>query len=317
MRLGTRGSALALAQAELVAKLLEDHAGEAVEIVPMVTRGDRESASVSDDAGELAGDGPPGAPPAGEDKSRWVSELERALAAGEIDAAVHSAKAVPGEAAPGLTIVAAPSRAASEDVLCGAGELAALAQGARVGTSSVRRVAQLRAAREDIEVVAMHGNVDTRLRKLGDSTQGLDAIVLARAGLQRLGREAEAGGALDFVPAPGQGTLALQAREEDTEAQAALSAIGDEHALACLLAERALARALSASCDTPLGAHASIDGEMMVLRAWVGLPDGTEWIADELSGNGSDPEALGRAVAQRMQTAGAAELLRRAGTATE
>jgi len=315
MRLGTRGSALALAQAELVAKLLEDRSGEAVEIVPILTRGDRESAAVDDTAGEPAGDGAPGEPPPGEDKSRWVSELELALGEGRIDAAVHSAKDVPGEPAAGLALVAAPRRGAPEDVLCGAGDLDALAPGARVGTSSIRRVAQLRAAREDVEVVAMHGNVDTRLRKLADSAQRLDAIVLARAGLQRLGREAEAGGVLDFVPAPGQGTLALQAREDDAKTREALSAIGDESALACLLAERALARALGASCDTPLGAHAAMQAGRMQLHAWVGLPDGSEWIADELGGDASEPEALGRAVAQRMQSAGAGELLRRVGQA--
>jgi hydroxymethylbilane synthase len=316
MRLGTRASALALAQAELVAKLLSERAGVTAEIVPIVTRGDRESAGVDDTAGEPAGDGAPGAPPPGEDKSRWVSELERALAEERIDAAVHSAKDVPGEPTPGLSLLAAPARAAVEDVLCGAGELQALAPGARVGTSSVRRVAQLRAAREDVEVVAMHGNVDTRLRKLADPELGLDAIVLARAGLQRLGREGEARGALDparFVPAPGQGTLALQAREGDEPTREALGAIGDETALACLLAERALARALEASCDTPLGAWASAEDDQMLLRSWVGLPNGSEWIADELGGDPREPEALGRAVAERMRFAGASELLRRAG----
>ncbi len=330
MRLGTRASALALAQAELVAKLLEgapDGTGlaGAVEIVPVVTRGDRESAAVDDTAGELAGDGAPGEPPPGEDKSRWVSELERALLDGTIDVAVHSAKDVPGELAPGLALLAAPARASAEDVLCGAGALDALAPGARVGTSSVRRVAQLRAARADVEVVAVHGNVDTRLRKLAEPAVRLDAIVLARAGLQRLGREAEIGAALDparFVPAPGQGTLALQARADDERARAALGQIGDEAALACLLAERALARALQAGCDTPLGAHAEIDASdadrapagarTMRLRAWVGLPDGSEWIADELDGDAAEPQRLADAVAARMETVGARELLRRA-----
>jgi hydroxymethylbilane synthase len=314
MRLGTRGSALALAQAQLVASTL----GSDTEIVPIVTRGDRESAGVDDAAGETVGDGPAGAPAPGEDKSRWVSELERALLDGSIDAAVHSAKDVPGELADGLALAAAPPRASAEDVLCGAATLPALAPGARIGTSSVRRMAQLRAAREDVEVVAMHGNVDTRLRKLADQSQGLDAIVLARAGLERLGRAQEAGGALDpsrFVPAPGQGTLALQARADDEATCRRLAAIGDEGALACLLTERALAAALGASCDTPLGAWAVRDGGRIVLRAWVGLPDGSEWIADELAGDAGDAEGLGRAVAQRMQAAGADQLLRRAGEA--
>jgi hydroxymethylbilane synthase len=309
MRVGTRGSALALAQATLVLQAL----GEG-ELVPIVTRGDRESAGVDDSAGEIAGDGAPGEPPPGEDKSRWVSELERALLAGEIDVAVHSAKDVPGELADGLVLIAAPPRAGAEDVLCGAASLDALPSGARVGTSSVRRIAQLRAAREDIETVAIRGNVDTRLRKLADGQ--LDAIVLARAGLQRLGREDAAGATLDparFVPAPGQGTLALQARAEDTRTHDALARIGDAAALACLRAERALARELEASCDTPLGARATLSGEVLRLRAWVGLPDGSVWIADELESTPGEPDSLARGLAERLRSVGAAELLRQAG----
>jgi hydroxymethylbilane synthase len=311
MRLGTRASALALAQAQLVAQLLEAGQGAgAVEIVPIVTRGDRESAAVDDTAGALAGDGPQGEPPPGEDKSRWVSELERALAQGEIDLAVHSAKDVPGQLADGLALVSAPARAAAEDVLCGEASLAALAPGARVGTSSIRRVAQLRATRDDLELVPIHGNVDTRLRKLEDGE--LDAIVLARAGLQRLGREQAAGGELDptrFVPAPGQGTLALQARADDIGTCEALQAIGEPRALACLLAERALAWALEANCETPLGAHATMHGEQLLVRAWVGLPDGSAWVCDELAGETSNPERLGREVARRLELAGAREIL--------
>jgi len=316
MRLGTRASALALAQAELVAQRLRSSAGSDVEIVPIVTRGDRESAGVDDAAGELTGDRAAGEPPRGEDKSRWVSELERALLDSRIDAAVHSAKDVPGELAEGLVLAAAPPRAGAEDALCGAGSLDSLAPGARIGTSSVRRVAQLRAAREDLEVVAIHGNVDTRLRKL--AAHELDALVLARAGLQRLRRDGEIGALLDaerFVPAPGQGTLALQARADDATTCDALRAAGDAEALACLLCERALSRALDASCDTPLGAHASLDGATMRLRAWVGLPDGSEWIVDELEREAIAGAALAGEVARRMQLAGAAEILQAAARA--
>jgi len=320
MRLGTRGSALALAQAELVAKLLGAGADTgassgAVEIVPIVTRGDRESAGVGDTAGELTGDGPAGEPPPGEDKSRWVSELERALLSGEIDAAVHSAKDVPGELPEGLELVTAPSRAAPEDALCGAAGLDALAPGARVGTSSVRRMAQLRGAREDLDVVAMHGNIDTRLRKLADPAERLDAIVLARAGLQRLEHEDALGAVLDperFVPAPGQGTLAIEARAADIATRRALAPIGDARALDCLLAERELARELSASCDTPLGAHAVVTSDRMLLRAWIGLPDGSHWIGDELTGAAAHPEALAHELAERLRSVGATEMLRSA-----
>jgi hydroxymethylbilane synthase len=299
MRIGTRRSALALAQAELIAERLEIGDPGGCEIVPMLTSGDR--------GGQEA---------VATDKSRWVAELEAALAAGEIDLAVHSAKDVPGELADGLTLHGATVRAAPEDVLCGAAGLDDLPPGARVGTSSIRRLAQLRAAREDIQVVAIRGNVDTRLRKLADPGEGLDAIVLAHAGLQRLGRESEAGGALDperFVPAPGQGTLALEGRAEDSRTRAAVQAITDADTLACLLAERALARELGASCHTPLGAHAMPAGcGCLHLRAWVGLPDGSAWASDELLGGFYDPEALGRRVAERLRLAGAGELLRRA-----
>jgi hydroxymethylbilane synthase len=298
MRIGTRASALALAQAQLVADALV-HAGEAaaageeIEIVPLQTSGDR---------GRRGGD-----------KSRWVDAIEDALERGEIDLAVHSAKDVPGELREGLALLGAPPRAPAEDVLCGAATLQELPLGARVGTSSLRRSAQLRAAREDLEVSSMRGNVDTRLRKLAEVDAQLDAIVLARAGLQRLGREDALGAVLhpaDFVPAPGQGVLAIEGRAGDGRAQEAVRAIADQPTLSCLLAERALARELDASCRTPLGAHAAPGGDAgLRLRAWVGLPDGSAWISDELDGAPEAPEELGREVARRMRSAGAAELL--------
>jgi hydroxymethylbilane synthase len=288
MRIGTRRSALALAQAQLIADLLGG-----AEIVPITTSGDR------------------GAP--AEDKSRWVAELEQALMRGEVDLAVHSAKDLPGGLPDGLELLGAPARAPAEDVLCGAAGLEELPPGARVGTSSIRRVAQMCAARTDLDVVPMRGNVDTRLRKLADREEGLDAIVLAHAGLRRLGRESEIGAVLDperFVPAPGQGVIALEGRSGDTRARDAARAITDHHAFACLLAERALAHELEASCHTPLGAHAApVDGDGLCLRAWVGLPDGSVWASDELLGGLQDPEALGREVAGRLELAGAGELL--------
>jgi hydroxymethylbilane synthase len=302
MRIGTRRSALALAQAELVASYLGAHSSPhrsphpPVEIVPITTSGDRGAA--------------------GGDKSRWVAELEEALLAGEIDLAVHSAKDVPGELAEGLELLGAPARAAPEDVICGAAGLDRLEPGSRVGTSSIRRMAQLRAAREDLDVVAIAGNVDTRLSKLADPAEGLRAIVLARAGLQRLGRESEAGAVLDlerFVPAPGQGVLALEGRADDARASEAVAAITDARAFACLRAERALASELDASCHTPLGAHAAAgDDNALRLSAWVGLPDGSVWVSDELAGDWADPEGLGREVAARLRLVGARELLARA-----
>jgi len=303
MRIGTRRSELALAQAKLLAGLLRGvQQGGDCEIVPILTRGDRRGQAETEGTGE--------------DKSRWVAELEDALLRGEIDLAVHSAKDVPGELAAGLQLLGAPARAGAEDVLCGAGGLEALAPGARVGTSSVRRIAQLRAWRDDLEPVAIRGNVDTRLRKLADPGERLDALVLARAGLQRLGREAEVGAVLDpqrFVPAPGQGILAVEGRDDDERARAAAQAITDADAFACLRAERALARGLDASCHTPLGAHAAPAGcGCLLLRAWVGLPDGSAWVGDELLGGFYDPDELGRRVAERMTLAGAGELLAQA-----
>jgi hydroxymethylbilane synthase len=294
MRIGTRRSALALAQAELVAGLLRDSTEEsAPEIVPIVTGGDRGA-------------------PAG-DKSRWVAELESALLAGEIDLAVHSAKDLPGMPADGLALLGAPARAAAEDVLCGASDLFQLPAGARVGTSSLRRLAQLRAVRAELEVVPLRGNVDTRLARLQEGGRGLDAIVLARAGLQRLGREAEVGGVLDpavFVPAPGQGSLALEGRSGDRAAREAAERITDGPTLAALLAERRLARELDADCDTPLGAHARpTGGGGLALRAWVGVPDGSAWASDELQGELADAERLGTELAERLRAVGAEELL--------
>ena len=334
MRIGTRGSALALAQARLVVGLVEAHlassstgAAAPVELVTIATAGDRDSAA--EEAGSGSRHPVDEGLPAGGDKSRWVNELERALSAGEIDLAVHSAKDVPAELADGLSLLGAPPRAPAEDVLCVAGRsplppddpsvaqtgLEQLAPGARVGTSSVRRAAQLRAAREDLEVVAVRGNVDTRLRKLGEG--GFDALVLARAGLVRLGREAEVAAVLDparFVPSPGQGTLALEGRADDETTRAMAQAITDAKTFACLQAERAVAHALEASCNTPLGAHAVDYGcGCLHLRAWVGLPDGSAWVGDELLGGFYDPEALGRRVAERLVSAGAGELLSAAG----
>ena len=278
IRLGTRGSALALAQAKLVATALADE----VELVTITTSGDRDEAR--------------------NDKSRWTSALEAALLASEIDIAVHSAKDVPGELADGTAIAAIPARAGTLDALCGFADFASIVPGARVGTSSIRRTAQLRAKRDDIEIVELRGNVDTRLRKLADGE--VDALVLAEAGLTRLGRESQIGCLLsEFVPAPGQGALLVQAREGDERART----INDPEAERCVIAERALASYLNATCHTPLGASTvPASGTDVTLSAWVGLPDGSHWIADELTGSA---EHIGAQVAERMLAAGARELL--------
>lgn len=238
------------------------------------------------------------------DKSRWVSALERALMADEIDVAVHSAKDVPAELADGLELVAIPERADARDAICGASSLKALEPGARVGTSSLRRAAQIRAVRDDLEVVGVRGNVDTRLRKLADGEYA--ALVLARAGLERLGRADEGIPLDDLVPAAGQGALALEARP-GAIAPEALAPLIDPGATACVGAERYVTRALGASCNTPIGAHARpVPAGELELAAWVGLPDGSTWISDRASGSA---ESVGRAVAERLLAVGARELL--------
>ena len=242
-----------MAQARLVAERL----GGDVELVTITTSGDRASAR-----------GPHAPPAEGGDKARFVKEIDEALLAARVDLAVHSAKDVPGELPQGLAIVGVPPRADPHDALCGAGSLEALPEGAVVGTASVLR-----------------GNVDSLLRRLAEGA--FDAIVLAQAGLDRLGRGAEGSPMGELVPAPGQGCLALEARSHDGAAARAAADLTDQAALAELSAERALVTSLEASCHTPIGAHAVFADGAVTLSAFVGLPDGSQWIRDEL--DGADP----------------------------
>jgi hydroxymethylbilane synthase len=289
IRLATRGSALALTQARLVASLIDDE----VELVEVRTSGD---------ARRAVGD-----------KSRWVKEIEEALLDGRADLAVHSAKDVPGVLPDGLAIVGVPQRADARDALCGGtgAALDALPAGAVVGTSALRRRAQLLAYRDDLDVRDLRGNVDTRLRKLGEGD--FDAIVLALAGLDRLDRAGEASAVVEpevLTPAPGQGCLALEARADDERVGELAGAVTDHATLVAYTAERALVDGLEATCDTPVGAYAELvdDGGLRV-SAFAGLPDGSSWVRDSLEGDAADPSALGRAVAERMLLAGAGEIL--------
>lgn len=292
MRIGTRGSALALAQAGTVTALL----GAGAELVTITTTGDHASAA-------------PGARDVN-DKERWVKELEVALLAGEIDLAVHSAKDVPSVLPEGLELVGAPQRGDPFDALVGASSLADLPPGARVGTASLRRAAQLLALREDLEVVVVRGNVDTRLRTL-DAGE-VDALVLAAAGLTRLGRGDAIGCVLrELVPAPGQGTLVLEARAGDERAAAAVRAITDAPTWDALCAERALVTRLNATCNTPLGAFATVGADGIVLRTFAGLPDGSSWLSDETPPVAT-PDEAGAVAAERLLAAGGGELLARA-----
>lgn len=294
LRLGTRGSALALAQAELVANALGG-----AELVAIKTAGDEPASAPTEPGG---------------DKARFVREIERALLEGEVDIAVHSAKDLPSVLPDGLEIASVPKRAAALDCWIGPeSSLEAVPEGARVGTSSLRRGAQLLALRPDLELAELRGNVDTRLQKCADGDY--EGIVLAAAGLERLGRTDEIGFRFEagkMTPAPGQGALALETRVGDEDPRGAVEGIGDTEALAELRAERAAVAALDASCDTPLGVHARHQGDALAISAFCGLPDGSEWIRDALEGESEDPEALGRTLAERLRGAGADELLARA-----
>jgi hydroxymethylbilane synthase len=266
------------------------------------------------------------------DKARFVRGVEHALLSGEADIGVHSAKDLPAEMTEGLVIAAVPAREEAADAWIGAGgSLDDVPEGARVGTASLRRRAQLLAVRPDLRVEELHGNVDTRLRKLAEG--GLDGIVLAVAGLRRLGREGEIAFAIPaetMVPAAGQGALVLQARAGDEAAAEATARIGDATALRELSAERAVVAMLEADCTSPIGVHASAgdrgvgggaaaavgessSGSQMQIEAFVGLPDGSEWIRDRLNGDAAEPEALGRQLAERLLSAGARDILNRAG----
>jgi hydroxymethylbilane synthase len=274
VKLGTRGSALALVQAHAVADAL----GGDAEIVEITTSGDR----------GIAGD-----------KARWIDTIEDALETGAIDLAVHSAKDVPAASLlrDGMELAAVLAREDARDALVGAASLEALPAGARVGTASLRRRAQLLAVRDDLEIVELRGNVDTRLRKLREGA--CDAVILAAAGLRRLGRAEEIGALLDpsvFVPAPGQGALAVEGR---TIPAALVDAEGD----AWLRAERFVVEALEASCDTPVGVHH--DGT--ALHAFVGLPDGSAWLRDSVVADDAAPLLVAR-----LESMGARELLAKA-----
>jgi hydroxymethylbilane synthase len=186
-------------------------------------------------------------------------------------------------------------------------------EGAKVGTASLRRRAQLLAARPDLDISELHGNVDTRLRKLAEGE--LDAIVLAVAGLRRLGRESEISFAIpaeSMTPAAGQGSLVLQIRDEDEQAVAAVAPLGDETALRELAAERAVVSLLDATCATPIGVRAAVGSETMRIDAFVGLPDGSEWIRDRVDGPATEPALLGAELAQRLLATGARDILDRA-----
>jgi hydroxymethylbilane synthase len=293
LRVGTRSSRLALAQTQLVTDaLLEFDPALRIETVTA----------------------PPNDPSI-TDKSRYVSSIEQQLRAQEIDIGVHSAKDVPGQDSPGLLIAAVPPRAELHDLLLGANSLGSLEEGARVGTSSLRRAAQLLSVRPDLSVQPLRGNIDTRLERLAAGEY--DAIVLAAAGLARLdiGQQHDQC-ALDLITAPGQGCLALQVRDIDLATSGIVASLTDRASQRALTAERATSAGLVASCNTPLGVNAAIDQDgpdgkdRMTLRGWLGLPDGSRFIEEVVSGLASEAELLGHLLAQKIRAEDGDELLR-------
>ena len=298
LRVGTRGSALALAQTrQVVAALRAAGVDVAVEEVVIRTTGDRSAASLRQIGGQGA----------------FTRELEAALMDGRIDVAVHSLKDLPSTLPDGLALAATPPRADPRDVLVSSfgGGLASLPAGARVGTGSLRRRAQLLALRPDVTVADIRGNVDTRLRKLEEGQY--DAILLAAAGLWRLGRhhlvERHALPLELMLPAPAQGILGLECRADDRDVIAWLRAVNDPATFAAATAERAVLRRLGAGCRLPVAAYARVTGDRLTLHARVLGFDGSPVIEVVLNGVPEEAETLGAAAAERLLDRGAADLL--------
>lgn len=298
LRLGTRGSALALAQARMMARRLRElHPGLEVEEVVIRTRGDE----VLDSPLHLVGG-----------KGLFVKEIEEALLDGRIDAAVHSLKDLPGELPPGLLLGAVPGREEPWDVLVSRGgeSIRNLAPGSRVGTSSLRRRAQLLRYRKDLEVVDLRGNVDTRLRKVDQGE--VSAAVLAAAGLNRLGRGERATEVLApevMLPAPAQGALGIEARSGDAPTLALLASLEHPPTRQAVEAERRVMAVLEGGCKVPLAAFAEPRRGRLRLRALVASLDGKRIAEAEGEGAPAEARALGEEVARRVLAAGGGEIL--------
>jgi hydroxymethylbilane synthase len=296
-RIGTRGSTLALWQANHVKKLLEAGGTVQAEIITIKTSGDQDQESSISQIGT---------------KGVFIKELEEALLDKRIDLAVHSMKDVPTEIPEGLTIAAILKRDEVRDCLvCKFGhKLAKLPRSAKVGTSSVRRRAQLLRNRPDLDIRELRGNIDTRLRKLDDCEY--HAIVLAKAGLDRLGlgwRSAEVLTTEVMLPAVGQGALGIETRADDEESKNVAIALADPNSRACVTAERALLAELEGGCQVPLGAWASIEAGFLTLDACVVSPDGSEYIRLSRFGSMQAAETIGKKLGEEFRAAGADKIL--------
>lgn len=300
LRIGTRASALARRQTELVARAVDVGVDVAVDVVPIVTQGDRSGAALA----EIGGTGV------------FVTALREALLAGSIDVAVHSYKDLPTAASDGVVIAAVPTREDPRDALVARDglTLGELPAGARVGTGSPRRAAQLRALGLGLDIVPIRGNVDTRLGKVVSGE--LDAVVLALAGLRRLGRAGEATEVLDpiqVLPAPAQGALAVECRTSDESTRAVLAALDDADSRAAVTAERALLAGLEAGCSAPVGALAVValgdDGTEVFLRGSVTAVDGSAAVRLSATGPTTAAEEVGRRLAADLLADGADQMM--------
>ena len=309
VRIATRQSPLALWQARHVGALLaQHHPGLEVSFVEMTTAGDRFlSAPLSTVGG----------------KGLFVKEIEQSLLDGRADLAVHSLKDMTSVLPPGLLLAAVPVREDPRDAFCSPARLTLerLPQGARVGTSSLRRSCILRARRPDLEIISLRGNVQTRLARMREME--LHGAVLALAGLKRLGLEGEVSEVLPThlsLPAVGQGVLAIQCRAQDADVRALLAPLEDATTRVAVTAERALMARLEGGCTVPLAGHATVQGNTVHLRGLVGRPDGSKVVEGERSGPVEAAHAVGDALAEELLSRGAADILRdfgRLASATE
>jgi hydroxymethylbilane synthase len=300
LRLGTRASELARTQSQAVADAITAATGAPVELVHIVTEGDRSSAAIP----ELGGTGV------------FVAAIRRALLEGSVDLAVHSYKDLPTAPQPGLILAAVPGREDPRDALVARDglTLGELPPGSKVGTGAPRRVAQLRALGLGLDIIPIRGNVDTRLGRVAPGD--LDAVVLARAGLSRLGRLdviTETLDPLQVLPAPAQGALAVECRTSDARTRELLGRLENPSARACVVAERSTLATLEAGCSAPVAAYAEVaegeDGPELFLRASVTAIDGSDAVRGSVSGPLPDAAALGRALATELLDRGAAELM--------
>lgn len=298
VKIGTRESALAMWQTEFVVEALKQKTNEYIfEIIPIKTKGDK----ILDVALAKVGD-----------KGLFTKELELAMLAGEIDLAVHSMKDIPTTLVEGLTIAAILQRHDPHDVLVAQGydSFAALPQGAKVGTSSLRRRSQLLNARPDLDIHDIRGNLNTRMRKMVD--EQFDALILAAAGVERLGWSDKITEKLSYelcLPAVSQGAIGIECRADDNEILALMALIHHEETAHCIKAERALLAALEGGCQIPIGALAEVEGQQIRLRAIVGSLDGQTVLKDQIIGGIHEAAELGETLAKRFMANGAKEIL--------